>query len=84
MTLKFLPATLLGAVAAFVLNIGVAFANSDGGLSAATGYVYPNYWGQAPARQHATVPHQAEIKLLDTNTTDRSGDISLYPPNPWG
>jgi hypothetical protein len=82
MTMKSLPAMLLGTAAALMLSFGAAFANSDGGLSTTTGYVYPNYWGQAPALQqnaNATVPHHADI-----NTTDRSGEISLYPPNPWG
>jgi hypothetical protein len=76
MTMKFMRATLLAA--GFVVSIGAASANSDGGPSTATGYVYPNYWGQALAQQH-----RSKIQALGTDPSNRSTEVSLYPPNPW-
>jgi hypothetical protein len=76
MTMKFMRATLLAT--GFVLSIGTASAISDGGPSTATGYVYPNYWGQALVQQH-----RSKIQAFGINPSDRSTDVSLYPPNPW-
>ena len=86
MTMKRIPATLLAAAAAFSLGVGTALAQPDAGTSAASGYVFPDFWGQAPGQRNtATVapqlPDAAGIAIYGTR--HQSGVVELFPPNPW-
>jgi hypothetical protein len=74
---------LAGAVA-LTLGMGSAFAQSS---PSATGYVYPNFWGNQPAQtttqSHAATPLSGDpIGAYATQThTERNG-IWLFAPNP--
>jgi hypothetical protein len=80
MTRKSRSATLLAAIAAFSLATGTAFAASD----RATGYVYPNFWGQTSAEQpsSATAAHQGDGSVGIFITQNGHETTTLFPPNP--
>jgi hypothetical protein len=84
MTMKRIPATLLAAAAVLSLGVGVALAQPNAGTSAASGYVFPDFWGQAPEQQMATTapqqPYAAGVGIYVTR--HESGAIMLFPPNP--
>jgi hypothetical protein len=86
MTTKHIPATLLAAAAVFSLGIGTALAQPDAGTSAASGYVFPDFWGYAPDQQNTATavplqPYAAGVGIYGTR--HESGAITLFPPNPW-
>jgi hypothetical protein len=83
MTRKSRSATLLAAIAALSLATGTAFAASDSG-NGATGYVYPNFWGQTSAEQpsSATAAHQGDGSVGIFITHNGRETTSLFPPNP--
>jgi hypothetical protein len=73
----------LAGAAALTLNMGSAFAQSG---PSASGYVYPNFWGNQPAQtttqSHAATPLSGDpIGTFTTQThTERNG-IWLFPPD---
>jgi hypothetical protein len=83
MTRKSRSAALLAAVASFGLATGTAFAANGvrppaqhPQSAAASGYVYPNFWGEDVSEppSSATTAHQGD--------GSGSKNISLFPPNP--
>jgi hypothetical protein len=86
MTMKRIPATLLVAAAVFSLGVGAALAQPNAGTSAAPGYVFPDFWGQAPAQQNTATAAPQQLYTAGVGiygTRHDSGAIALFPPNPW-
>lgn len=77
--------TLLAAVTVLGLGIAPAFAANAGDAS---GYVYPDFWGNVPAHQQAPsapapVANKAEGASIGTYVTQTSHGTWLFPPNPY-
>ena len=83
MTMKRIPATLLAAAAVFSLAVGTAVAQP--GANAASGYVFPDFWGPASAQlKGATAPQQSDAAGIGIyGTSHQSNVVELFPPNPW-
>lgn len=72
--------TLLAAVAALGLSIAPAVA-ADANTS---GYVYPDFWGTAPAQSSssAAAPKGTDGPAIGTYATQTSHGTWLFPPDP--
>ena len=81
MRTKFTSSTLLAAVVTIGLGIAPALA---AGPSNSSGYVFPDFWGDAAAQQTATtqVPNQTGGASVGTYVTQTSHGTWLFPPNP--
>jgi hypothetical protein len=69
-------ATLIAAVVATGLGIAPAFADN------ASGYAYPNFWGDHPTQQTPAAQAQASNGGFSAYVTQSSHGTWLFPPNP--
>jgi hypothetical protein len=68
--------TLLAAIVATGLGVAPAFADN------ASGYAYPNFWGDQAAQQEAPAAQAQAHGGFGTYVTQSSHGTWLFPPNP--
>lgn len=85
MTRTSMLATLLAVTAAFGLACGTAFAGNDRVPDAATGYMYPDFWGETPTNKpvNRTAAHQGDGPSVNIYVMHHSTGTYLFPPNPF-
>ena len=82
MKTRFTSTTLLAAVT--VLGLGVAPALAAD-ASSASGYVYPDFWGNEATQQQvpsAAAPAHTDGATIGAYVTNSSHGTWLFPPNP--